>query len=68
MAKFDKSAGLKLWEEIVNEHDVKEEWFNDFAVEKLLKKISATEQEIERMKIAMLWRIAQALEEIWKKL
>jgi len=68
MAKFDKSAGLKLWEETVNEHDVKEEWFNDFAVEKFLKNTNILQHTVEKMKVAMLWRIAQALEEIWKKL
>ena len=48
-------------------NEIKEKYFNDFAVEKFLKS-AAFEIEVEKMKVAMLWRIAQALEEIWKKL
>lgn len=50
--------------------DVEEKYFNDFAIEKLLKgePVIPFEVDIEKAKVAMLWRIAQALEEIWKKL
>ena len=50
------------------EEDVRKEWMDDFAVEKFLKNKDILQHTVEKMKVAMLWRIAQALEEIWKKL
>ena len=50
------------------DRDVKDEFFNDFAIEKFLKDTNILQHTVEKMKVAMLWRIAQALEEIWKKL